>query len=202
MLHWENMKYIIVGLGNPGDEYEGSRHNAGRSCVQKFQVQNNFEEWSENKKTQDLLSEGNIGKNKVLLLLPETFMNHSGKAVSACVKSVKAAQTLIVVYDDIDLPLGAIRVAFGRSSGGHRGLESVIKSIKTKDFIRVRIGVSPSTPKGKLKKPRGEQKVLDFLLGSFRKPEEIVFKKVSKKVNEILITIITNGRAVAMNKYN
>ncbi len=196
------MKYVVVGLGNPGDEYEGSRHNAGRLCVQKFRDQNNFEEWKINKKTQSLLSEGDIEKRKVLLVLPETFMNRSGKAVSAYVKSVKAAQSLVVVYDDMDLPLGSIRVAYGRGSGGHRGVESVIRSIKTKNFIRIRIGVSPATPKGKLKKPTGEQKILDFLLGSFRKPEESVMKKVSKKVDEILNTIAGEGRAVAMNKYN
>jgi len=196
------MKHIIVGLGNPGEDYEGSRHNAGRFCVQKFQEQNKFDAWLENKKTKALISEGSIGKNKVLLLLPETFMNRSGNAVSAYVKSVKAAQTLMVAYDDMDLPLGVVRISFGRGSGGHRGIESIIRSIKTKDFIRVRIGVSQATPKGKLKKPKGEEAVVDFLLKPFRKPEEIVFKKVSKKVNEILTAVITDGRAVAMNKYN
>ncbi len=196
------MKYVVVGLGNPGEEYEGSRHNVGRLCVQEFRKKNDFEEWRENKNPKALLSGGCVAKGKVLLMLPETFMNHSGKAVVAFVKSVKAAESLVVVYDDMDLPLGVIRVAYSRGSGGHRGVGSVIKSLKTKNFIRIRVGVSPVTAKGKLKKPVGEQKILDFLLGSFRKPEEIVLKKISKKVGDVLNMIFTEGRVAAMNKYN
>jgi len=129
-------------------------------------------------------------------------MNHSGKAVAPFVKSKKDLENLVVVYDDIDLPLGKIKISFNRSSGGHNGLQSIIKAVKSEEFVRIRIGVSPSTPSGKTKKPKGEQAVLKFLLGEFKKPELETLKKLSKKVSEAIEMIFAEGREKAMSLYN
>ncbi len=106
------------------------------------------------------------------------------------------------MYDDIDLPLGTLKISFNRGSGGHRGVESVIKSVKTKAFIRLRVGVAPTTPSGKIKKPKGEQKILDFLMGDFKPKERDVLKKTSKKVVEALEMIVLEGKEKAMGKFN
>lgn len=174
--------FYIVGLGNPGEEYQNSRHNTGRMAV-------------------DFFAKSNAGK-KVKVITPDTFMNHSGKAVAKFIKTQKAAKNLIVVYDDIDLAIGTLKISYNKSSGGHKGLESVIKAIKTQEFIRVRIGIAPSTPSGKLKKPQGEQKVLDFILGNFSPKEKEILKKVFKKTSEAILSIVKEGKDKAMNLFN
>lgn len=196
------MKYIIVGLGNPGKEYEHTRHNTGRIILEHFRKVNAFSDWMENKKLAALHSEGEIGKHEVLLLEPNNFMNNSGKSLSSVVTSAKKAERLIVVYDDIDLPLGTFKISFNRGSGGHRGVESIIKSVKTKAFIRLRAGVAPATPSGKIKKPKGEQKVLDFLMGDFKPKEMDILKKTSKKAADALAMIILEGKEKVMGEYN
>ena len=129
-------------------------------------------------------------------------MNNSGRAIVKSVKSKKDLEKLVVIYDDLDLGIGSVKISFNKSSGGHRGLESVIKALKTKEFIRIRIGVSPTTASGKLKKPEGEQKVLDFILGKFKPAEKEILKKVFKKVENIVETIATEGLERAMNEFN
>src|SRR6478735_2920533 len=119
------MAYVIVGLGNSGTEYEKTRHNAGRLAVQALAKQEDFGEFTFNKKANALVSEGKIGKDKVTLVLPETMMNLSGKAVMQFVKSVKAAKDLLVIQDELDLPLGVMKMVFDRGSGGHKGIESI-----------------------------------------------------------------------------
>lgn len=198
----QTMMFTIVGLGNPGETYEKTRHNVGRFLVEQFHDAHDFSEWKLGGKKKSLTSKGKIGTHTALLMLPETFMNKSGDAVMEAVTNVKSAERLIVLYDDLDLRLGTIRVAFGRSSGGHRGVESIIKKIRTKDFVRIRVGVSPATPSGKLKKPRGEQKVLDFIMGNFTKKESEVLLKLSNTVNDALVTSMKEGRVPAMNRYN
>jgi peptidyl-tRNA hydrolase, PTH1 family len=142
---------------------------------------------------------------KIVLVLPETFMNKSGASAGYFIKSTKAAQNLVVVYDDMDLPLGTIKIVYNRGSGGHKGLESVARAVKTKEFTRVRIGVSPSTAKGRAKKPGGEdkdEKVLNFILGKFKATEEPELKKILKKVSEAIQCLVEEGRDRAMNMYN
>lgn len=192
------MSYIIVGLGNPGNEYDRTRHNAGRMAVELFAAKNKVDEWREDKKANALVAR--CGKNT--LVLPNTFMNKSGTAVGKYVKSVKAAKNLVVVYDDLDLPLGRIKISFARSSGGHNGLKSVARAIKTDEFIRVRIGVSPHTPSGKTKKPTGEDAVLKFILGKFSPKDELELKKVLKTAVDALACIVEEGYVAAMNRYN
>jgi len=196
------MSYVIVGLGNPGEKYGQTRHNIGRVMVDSFAQKQNFSQWDTDKKSKSLISEGVVQKENVILLLPEAYMNKSGLSVKPFITSKKKAEQLIVVYDDLDLPLGAFKISFGRGSGGHRGLESIIRSVKTKDFIRVRIGITQATPGGKLKKPKGDKKVLDFILGDFKKGEQDGLKKVSKKVIAALEVIVKEGRQRAMNEYN
>ena len=104
--------------------------------------------------------------------------------------------------DDIDLPLGKIKISFNRSSGGHNGLGSVIKALKSQEFLRIRIGISRATPGGKLKKPSREKAVLNFLLGEYKKPELETLKKLSKIVVEAIETIFTESKEKAMSLYN
>jgi len=192
------MSYVVVGLGNPPEEYDNTRHNVGRMVVEYFAKKEGVEEWRTDKKANATVAK--IGKH--ILVLPDTYMNKSGSAVSKYVKSAKAAHNLVVVYDDLDLPLGKIKISYARSSGGHNGLKSVARAVKTDEFIRVRIGVSPSTPSGKTKKPTGEEKVLKFILGKFTPKDKDVLKKVMKTTNELLATILDEGYVAAMNAFN
>ncbi len=194
--------YYIVGLGNPGTEYELTRHNAGRIVLEHFLRSHAFPDVVPSKKYASLVAHGVVIDEDVTVLFPETFMNKSGSAVGKIVTSAKKAAQTIVVYDDVDLPLGTVKVAFGRGSGGHKGIESIMRALKTRDFIRVRVGITPMTPMGKLRKPKGEEKMLDFLLGSFKKPELHELHRVGVRVNDILRTIIEKGYAAAMNEYN
>ena len=177
---------LVVGLGNPGKEYENTRHNTGRILVGMIEKK--------------LDKEGS--KQKIKFITPDTFMNNSGKAVAPLIKSKKDLKDLVVIYDDIDLPLGKMKISFNRSSGGHNGLGSIIKYLKSEEFLRIRIGISPETPSGKLKKPKGEKAVLKFLLGEFKKSELETIKKLSKKVVEVVETIFTESKEKAMSLYN
>jgi PTH1 family peptidyl-tRNA hydrolase len=196
------MSWVIVGLGNPGEEYSSTRHNTGRMAVEFFARKNDFREFREDKKANAHVAGGMVGKITVALVMPDTFMNKSGFAVGKFVKNVKAAERLVVVYDDLDLPLGAIKLSYDRGSGGHKGLESIMRAVKTKKFTRVRVGVSPSTPSGKVKKPSGEEEVVDFILKKFKPTEMDELKKVFKKVTQALETIVVDGREAAMNRLN
>jgi len=198
------MNYIIVGLGNPGGEYENTRHNTGRIAVDAFakKIGIDADEWKEDKKIKSEVAKTKLGKNTVVLIKPNTFMNKSGDAVKSLVKNKKTAETLVVVHDDLDLPFGKIKISFNKSAGGHRGVQSIIKAIKTEAFIRMRIGIAPVTPSGKMKKPQGEQAVIDLILGKFKPAEQEAWKKIMKKAAEGLESIVTEGRDVATMKIN
>lgn len=172
--------FTIVGLGNPGAEYEKTRHNAGRIVV-------------------SVLPDYRTLKK----IIPVTFMNNSGRAVTPYIKSKKAAASLIIVHDDLDLPLGVVRVSFARGSGGHNGVKSVARAVKTDEFIRIRIGVSKLV-RGKAKKPVGEKAVLAFLLGKLTKGEyEKLAGPVAERVGLALAAIMKSGDPVSgMNAVN
>lgn len=172
---------LIVGLGNPGNEYEKTRHNTGR-IILGF-VEEKLE-------------------TKVKFIMPDTFMNNSGKVVAPLIKSKKDLADMIVIYDDIDLPIGKMKISFNRSSGGHNGVGSIIKALKTEEFVRIRVGICPTTPTGKLKKPKGEAAILKFLLGEFKKEELVILKKLSKKITEAIDTFYADGLGKAMSMYN
>ena len=185
--------YIVMGLGNPGEEYVETRHNMGRMVLDSFVKKNGWEAFEFNKKINSLETAGKVGKNKVALLKPETFMNKSGEAVKSLIKSKKVAETLVVIHDDLDLPLGKIKISFNKSSGGHRGVESIIKAVKTEGFIRLRLGISGETAGGKIKKPQGEEKVIDTILGEFKESEKLELKKVIKKAVSALELVLEHG---------
>jgi len=191
------MALIIVGLGNPGKEYEKTRHNAGRNAVELMAKNEGFDKVVFNKKANALMARGALGSKDVIVVLPETMMNMSGKAVSAFVKSPKAAKNLLVVHDDLDLPLGTIKMVFARGSSGHKGVESVMRAIKTKDFARIRIGVAPVGKKNQAKKLKDEEKVIKHVLGKWKPGEKAAFKKVLKKIAETIRLFAASGLSFA-----
>lgn len=176
------MVQVIFGLGNPGAEYEKMRHNTGARVLAAFRKKNR--------------------NQKLILLSPTTFMNRSGESIVKVVKSKAAAAKLIVIHDDLDLPLEKFKISFGRGSGGHRGVESIIKKLKTRDFIRLRVGIAPVARSGKINKPAGEKAVVNFILGRFTPKEELKLKKLMPKLVEALETIAAAGLASAMNRFN
>ena len=187
------MEIVIVGLGNPGKEYEKTRHNAGRDTVQLLARQGSFDEFVFNKKANALAAEGKIDREKVMLVLPETFMNNSGKAMSAFVKSVRAAKQLLIIHDDLDVPVGTIKMVFARGSGGHKGVESVMRAVKTDQFARIRIGESGQGKKNQAKKVSGEEKILKHVIGKWKPSEEALAKKAIKKAAEAAALFATEG---------
>ena len=133
--------YLIIGLGNPGKKYEATRHNAGFLVLDEFQTEHGFPEFTLSKKHASLISESILNQTKVLLVKPQTFMNDSGKAV----KSFMAAKpNLVVVHDDIDILLGEVKVSENKGSAGHKGVDSIIQALGTKNFTRIRVGIQPA----------------------------------------------------------
>lgn len=194
--------YTIVGLGNPGEKFKETRHSVGRMALERLRASFQFPEWEFDKKLNALVLKGEIGKKRTTFLLPETFMNKSGASVRPLVKNKKDAEMLVVVHDDLDLPIGSFKVSFNRGSGGHRGVESVARSIKTEAFVRIRIGISPKTPSGKTKKPRGARAVDHFILGAFSPKEKETLKKTFKTIAAVIETIVLEGKERAMNEFN
>lgn len=174
------MGWILIGLGNPDKEYEGTRHNAGKDIVASL--------------------EDNLPRGAKAAEL-NVYMNTSGSAVKKLVPSKKAAEKLIVVHDELDLPLGKIKISFGSSAGGHNGVKSIINALKTQEFARVRVGISPSTPSGKLRRPEGED-LVDFVLGKFRPPEKEKLKKVKKLVQKAIELIVEESVERAQTDIN
>src|ERR1035437_754602 len=193
---------LIAGLGNPGEEYEQTRHNTGRIILSQIAKTNNFSDWKDDMKLKSFRAKGEIDSEKVEFILPNTFMNNSGNAIAPIIDDKKKLKNLVVVYDDIDLPLGSLKISYNRSSGGHNGLLSVIKKVKSREFVRVRIGISPITPTGKIKKPKGEEAVMKFLLGKFKEEELKEIRKISKRVALIISMLSAEGKDKAMSLYN
>lgn len=196
------MKWIIVGLGNPGGEYIATRHNAGRIMLEAFRDAHDLPDWEMKKPYNALATSGKVKKADVLLLEPETMMNNSGKSLLTLVKSKKQAKQLVVIYDDLDLPLGKWKFSFNRGSGGHKGIESIARAIKTKAFVRIRVGVSPNSLFGKMKKPKGEDAVVKFILGKFTDGEMKELKKISKEITQGVEMLMSHGLEKAMGEYN
>ncbi len=169
-----------MGLGNPDKQYEGTRHNIGKDLLSALK---------------DKLPKG----ARVAEL--NVYMNNSGGPIKKLVASKKAAAKLVVLHDELDLPLGRVKVSFGSSAGGHNGVRSIEKALGTKDYVRVRIGISGATPSGKLKRPAPE-KIGDFVLAKFRPPEAEKVKKVKKIVAEALELIVEGGVERAQTEIN
>lgn len=180
--------YIVVGLGNPSEEYASTRHNTGRMAANFVAAR--LASTSDSRESRREKVKG------VKVLVPDTFMNHSGKFVAKQVKSKKAAEKLVVIYDDLDLPLGTMKISYNRGSGGHNGLESIIKALKTREFIRIRIGI------GKKKRPEAGAELEKYILSDFRKPEMEILKKVFKSVVTAVEVIKESGYEQAMTEFN
>lgn len=182
---------IIIGLGNPGEKFEETRHNAGFAAVDFFAEKNNFPEFEMSKKYNSLISK----KDDILLAKPQTFMNRSGIAAKKLITHHKLPTTnLIIVHDDIDLPLGQMKIVKNRGAAGHKGVESVIKSVGNKNLIRFRIGIKPL--KEKPKNPES------FVIKKFTEEEVKIIRSAIEKTAEALDFFVENGLEKTMTKFN
>ncbi|MGE5629537.1 MAG: aminoacyl-tRNA hydrolase [Caulobacteraceae bacterium] len=184
--------YIIVGLGNPGDKYKYTRHNIGFITLDYFSEQHMI---SINKiKHKAVLGEGYIGEEKIVLAKPQTFMNLSGESVYELLSWYKTdTSNLIVVYDDIDLPTGKLRIRPEGSSGSHNGMKSIIYILNSDKFPRIRVGIG--------KQPE-YMDLGDYVIGRFGNEEIPLMEAAVKKASLAIEEIIKNGIISAMNKYN
>lgn len=185
--------YIIAGLGNPSLKYKGTRHNMGYDAIDNIADRNNI---SFNiRKFKSLCGSGVIQGEKVLLLKPETFMNLSGEAVKAAVDfyKINPEDELIVIYDDISLAPGKLRIRAKGSAGGHNGIKNIISHLRTEKFKRIKVGVGD--------KPEGMD-LADFVLGRFQKIERITVDKGLDDAAKAVEVIIAEGIDKAMNMFN
>lgn len=189
---WIRVK-LIVGLGNPGPEYEFTPHNVGFLAVEILADQLNVE--VRNRQCRALTSRAQIGQEQVVLAKPETFMNLSGSAVSCLLEEleIRPEEDLIVIQDELDFPLGTFRIQRARSSAGHNGVESIIGALGTNDFLRIRIGVAPEY------KPRDGK---DYLLSPMRKSQLKVLEPVLIEAADAVKLIVNEGAAAAMQRFN
>ncbi len=193
---------IIVGLGNPGTKFNHTRHNTGFMAIDFFAKKNDFPDFTSSKKYHSLVSEGTIEKTspnsdghqnhgtKVFLVKPETFMNESGKALASILKNKNDA-TLIVIHDDIDMPLGKIKFSKDSGTGGHKGVNSIIQHLGNNNFIQLKIGIATN-----------DEKAEDVVLKKFTKEEEEILGQIIEKSAKSLDYLINNGLEKTMNEYN
>ena len=173
------MMVLIVGLGNPGAKYKKTRHNIGFRVLDEFQNENNFPNFEFSKKFNSLISDGIVKKKTILLTKPQTFMNSSGISIKGLINFYKIKSSdIIVVHDDIDLVFGTTKISEKKGSAGHKGVESIIKELGTKDFTRLRIGIRDK----KLKNKDTEK----YVLKKFTEQEEQDLKKIIKQSLESL----------------
>jgi PTH1 family peptidyl-tRNA hydrolase len=184
---------LIVGLGNPGIEYQFTPHNLGFLAVDEIANKQGVE--IRNRQCRALTARIVIGSETVLLAKPETFMNLSGISVRELVAKheVRVEEDLIVIQDELDFPLGALRIHTRRSSAGHNGIESIINGLGTQDFLRIRMGVAPD---------RKVEDGMSYLLAPFRKAQLKVVDEMLEVAADAVKAILTEGAAAAMNRFN
>lgn len=174
-----NKTLLIVGLGNPGAEYDLTRHNVGFACVDALATKLDFDDWMHKKDLQCLMTKQTINETAVYLCKPQTFMNLSGEAVQALCHFYKIqASDVVVVQDELDIDFGKIRLGTGGSSAGHNGIKSITKLLGTEEYGRVRIGIGPKTPE--------QIDSADFVLQKFSSDQQADVPKLTKEVNAIL----------------
>lgn len=187
------IEFLIVGLGNPGGKYEITRHNAGFLCADLFAESMNTE--IKRLKYHALTAEVNIDGHRCLLMKPQTFMNNSGEAVAEAAKFYKIpAEKVIVMFDDISLPIGKLRVRRKGSAGGHNGIKSIISHLGSENFPRVKIGVGA--------KPHPDYDLADWVLASFKKEDFPALKEAMVNAGEAIKLIVNGNTDKAMNLYN
>lgn len=187
------IEYIITGLGNPGIQYENSRHNAGFMAVSALEKKYAFS--VKTHKFKSLVGEAVIGGKRCLVMKPETYMNNSGEAVSLAMNFYKIPlENVIVMFDDISLEPSQMRIRRKGSSGGHNGLKSIIALCDGEDFPRIKIGVG--------KKPHPDYNLADWVLGKFSEDDQKKINEVCKKACEAAELIVQGKISDAMNKFN
>ncbi len=184
---------LIVGLGNPGIEYQFTLHNFGFLAVDR--IAERYGAHIGNRRCRALTGKAVVEGSETLLAKPETFMNLSGLSVRELVDEyeVDPVRDLVVIYDDLDLPFGTLRVRTKGSAGGHHGMESIIGALKTQDFTRIRLGISPERPIGDGAK---------YVLSQFKKSQYAVVDEVLDSAADAVKVLLTEGPAAAMNRFN
>lgn len=186
---------IIMGLGNPGKQYKNTRHNAGFMVLDEFIKRNNFAAFKLSKKFSALISEGILNDKKVILAKPETFMNESGKTAKALAAAYKSSvQNILVIHDDLDLPLGKIKIVKNRGAAGHKGVTSIIKTLGNKNLIRFRVGIANE----KSKTNNAEK----FVLEKFSEEENKILKEILQKTTSAIEMYLKEGLEKTMSEYN
>lgn len=183
---------VIIGLGNPDPEYSYTRHNAGAQAVRRLAKKNKFV-FKMNRSFKSFLAQGKIGGRNVFLFLPQTFMNISGEAVVVFLRKKHIAlENILVVYDDVSLPLGELRVRARGSAGGHNGLASVIQKLATKDFARLRIGIGG----------RAYNDLSTYVLAGFSEDEKSLLNETLDRAVEGINMWVCDGIDKCMHRYN
>lgn len=174
---------LIIGLGNPGIQYEKTRHNLGWRIVERLSRELEASEWKMDMRFNAFVSECFFNNEKIIFAKPQTFMNNSGIAVKSIANYYKIpTKNILIIHDEIDLPLGEIKVQKNRGAAGHNGVKSVIEHLKTKDFIRIRIGIKSA-----------KEKILEtekFVLQNFTDEEEKIIKKEIKRAVQVIRTAL------------
>ena len=190
---------LIVGLGNPGRGYANNRHNVGFVCLNHFARKQGIR--FDRKQGKARIGTGEVAGSKVVLARPQTYMNLSGQSVSRLIKKFNInLDDLLVIHDDLDLPLGKIRIRYGSSSGGHKGIDSIISSLGSQDFSHLRVGIGRPTTEGFAE--TNEADIVAYVLSNFTSEEKQIVVQVIPRVSEAIYCLLSQGLAVAMNKYN
>ena len=190
---------LIVGLGNPGPEHKNTPHNIGFQVLNAFQKENGFPDFTIKKRFEATMSQGIIEGKKVLLAKPQTFMNKSGQSVGKIVFSTKRLiGALFIIHDDLGLPLGKIKLCFSKGSGGHKGVQSIIKELGTNQFYRLRIGTA------NLKTPiiNYQLSKKDIVLRKFKPEDQKIINQAVKTACQALKLAIVQGPEKAMTQFN
>jgi len=189
---------LIVGLGNPGKSYARNRHNVGFLCVSHFARVHSVR--LDRRQCRARVGTTEVKGDKVVLAKPGTFVNLSGQSVACLVHKHHVALTdLLVVYDDLDLPLGKIRLRQSGSSGGHKGMNSVISALGSEDFPRIRVGIG--RPQGE-KQSACDDDIVNYVLSDFSAEEETIIRPVVARVAEAIDCFLNQGIEAAMNEFN
>jgi len=191
---------LIVGLGNPGKAYAHDRHNIGFRCINYLAKLHSIP--VKQRQCQSQIGIGEVAGVELLLAKPKTFVNRSGEAVSQLIRRYDIAiDDLLVICDDLDLPLGKLRLRQGGSSGGHKGTDSIISALRSQDFCRIKVGIGrPARQDGTA--ITDEDGIISYVLGDFIPQEEETIKPAIASVAEAIKCIITEGITAAMNHFN
>lgn len=198
---------IIIGLGNPGEKYIGTRHNIGfvtlDYLLKKYEPVDKTS-WENDKKSTALIKKVNVANENVLLAKPQTFMNNSGNSVAKLTNFFKIeAKDVIIIHDELDLPLGKMQIKFGGGSAGHNGIESVINSLGTDKFLRIRMGIGkPLRIEGDRYHKKHTRTIEDYVLQQFDESEHHEVRTMIKHIQKNLVLLLEHGIEQYMSKYN